>query len=145
MNSVTVGYSGTPLAKKLGIQAGSHVFVRNAPPDYLELLAPLPEQVHFEKKASAMTDLVHLFTDQKALLIKELAAYRSRLRSDAIIWVSWPKKSSRLPTDITEDVIREVVLPLGYVDIKVCAVNNIWSGLKIVVRKELRATWGNTA
>lgn len=144
MRSVTNAYSGTPLAKKLGIQAGSHVLVRNAPPDYLELLAPLPEQVRFEKKASAMTDLVHLFTDQKALLIKELAAYRSRLRSDANIWVSWPKKSSRLPTDITEDVIREVVLPLGYVDIKVCAVNNIWSGLKIVVRKELRATWGNT-
>ncbi|MCH8621882.1 DUF3052 domain-containing protein [Undibacterium sp. TS12] len=145
MSSVTNAYSGTPLAKKLGIQAGNHVLVRNAPPDYPELLAPLPEQVHFEKKASSMTDLVHLFTNQKAVLIKELAVYKPCLRSDAIIWVSWPKKASKLPTDITEDVIREVILPLGYVDIKVCAVNNIWSGLKIVVRKELRATWENAS
>lgn len=143
MTSTTSAYSGTPLAKKLGIQMGSLVFVKHAPDNYLDLLADMPADVRFEKKLSATTDIVHLFTDQKTVLIKELNTYKSKLRSDAAIWVSWPKKSSKVPTDITEDTIREVALPLGFVDIKVCAVSEIWSGLKIVVRKELRAAWPN--
>ncbi len=137
----TAGYSGTPLAKKLGIQAGSHVCARHSPDNYAELLADLPADVSFNKKITPATDIVHLFTDKKAVLIKELLSYKSSLRSDAAIWVSWPKKASKVPTDITEDTIREVALPMGYVDIKVCAVSEIWSGLKLVVRKELRPDW----
>ncbi|PXX38752.1 hypothetical protein DFR42_111118 [Undibacterium pigrum] len=129
------------MPKKLGIQTGSHVCVRKAPDNYLDLLKDLPADVVFEKKLSTATDIVHLFTDKKTILVKELLAYKSSLRSDAAIWVSWPKKASKRPTDITEDTIREVALPMGYVDIKVCAVSEIWSGLKLVVRKELRPDW----
>ncbi|MFZ6875240.1 DUF3052 family protein [Undibacterium sp. Di27W] len=141
MNSIPTGYSGTPLAKKLGIQSGSHVFTRHAPDNYPDLLVGLPAGVVFDKKTATTTDIVHLFTDKKAVLVKELLAYKTSLRSDAAIWVSWPKKASKVPTDITEDTIREVALPMGYVDIKVCAVSEIWSGLKLVVRKELRPDW----
>lgn len=141
MNSTSTGYSGTPLAKKLGIQTDSHVCARHAPKNYLDLLAALPDGVVFNKKTTPATDIVHLFTDKKAVLLKELLSYKSSLRSDAAIWVSWPKKASKVPTDITEDTIREVALPMGYVDIKVCAVSEIWSGLKLVVRKELRPDW----
>ncbi|MBI1771252.1 MAG: DUF3052 family protein [Burkholderiales bacterium] len=141
MNLTSTGYSGTPLAKKLGIRADSHVCARHAPENYLDLLADLPTAVVFDKKTTPATDIVHLFTDKKAVLVKELLACKSNLRSDAAIWVSWPKKASRVPTDITEDTIREVALPMGYVDIKVCAVSDIWSGLKLVVRKELRPDW----
>ncbi|MFZ6641361.1 DUF3052 family protein [Undibacterium sp. TC4M20W] len=141
MNANSTGYSGTPLVKKLGIQPGSHVCAKHAPENYLDLLAALPDGVVFDKKPASATDIVHLFTDKKAVLIKELLNYKSSLRSDAAIWVSWPKKASKVPTDITEDTIREVALPMGYVDIKVCAVSEIWSGLKLVVRKELRPDW----
>ncbi|MFZ6745735.1 DUF3052 family protein [Undibacterium sp. JH2W] len=139
MNST--GYSGTPLAKKLGMQSGSHVCAKHAPDNYPALLADLPDGVVFDKKTTVATDIVHLFTGKKAVLVKELLAYKNSLRSDATIWVSWPKKASKVPTDITEDTIREVALPMGYVDIKVCAVSEIWSGLKLVVRKELRPDW----
>ncbi|MFZ6658542.1 DUF3052 domain-containing protein [Undibacterium sp. TJN19] len=135
------GYSGTPLAKKLGMQSGGHVFAKNAPENYLALLMDLPTDVVFDKKPTPATDIIHLFTDKKAVLMRELLAYKTSLRSDATIWVSWPKKASKVATDITEDTIREVALPLGYVDVKVCAVNEIWSGLKLVVRKELRLDW----
>ena len=92
----------------------------------------------FERKVSKLTDIVHVFTDRTATLKTELDALRTSIRSDAAIWVSWPKKASRVPTDITEDTIRELALPLGLVDVKVCAVNDVWSGLKLVIRKELR-------
>ena len=141
MNSTSTGYSGTPLTKKLGIQPDSHVCARHAPENYLDLLADLPAAVVFDKKPMPATDIVHLFTDKKAVLVKELLTCKASLRSDATIWVSWPKKASKVPTDITEDTIREVALPMGYVDIKVCAVSDIWSGLKLVVRKELRPDW----
>ena len=95
----------------------------------------------FDKKMTPATDIVHLFAEKKAVLVKELLNCKASLRSDAAIWVSWPKKASKVATDITEDTIREVALPLGYVDIKVCAVSDIWSGLKLVVRKELRPDW----
>lgn len=134
----TAGYSGTPLAKKLGISAGSRVHVRRAPPDYQQLLAPLPEAVAFQPRWSPTTDIAHLFCERRAVLQAELEQARATLRPDAAIWISWPKKSSRVPTDITEDTIRELALPLGLVDIKVCAVSEIWSGLKLVLRKELR-------
>jgi hypothetical protein len=106
----------------------------HAPANYRELLEPLPPSVTFAKKADAKTDVVHLFVTKKDELSRSLADYRKQLKPDAAIWVSWPKKASRIPTDITEDVIRDVALPLGFVDIKVCAVDEVWSGLKLVLR-----------
>jgi hypothetical protein len=132
------GYSGTPLAKKLGIKEGCKVFLVEAPAQYRALLAPLPAQVVFTRAASMSTDLVHLFASERAELARLLPVLRKKLSPEAAVWVSWPKKSSKVPSDITEDTIREVALPLGFVDIKVCAVTEVWSGLKLVVRKELR-------
>jgi hypothetical protein len=103
------------------------------------LLAPLPAGIEFQARVGRTTDLVHLFTTSKAELAKRLVAWLKVLKPDAVIWVSWPKKASKVPTDITEDTIRAVALPMGLVDIKVCAVDNTWSGLKLVLRKELRA------
>ena len=132
------GYSGTPLPRKLGFKASYRVLVLGAPEGYAELLGPLPERVTFERSASAKTDLAHVFATRKEDLADLLHELRRALRPDAALWVSWPKKSSKVPTTITEDTIRELALPLGFVDIKVCAVNEVWSGLKLVVRKELR-------
>jgi hypothetical protein len=135
---MAAGYSATPLAKKIGIRTGSRILVIGAPEGYIELLDPLPDSVQFVSRLSKFTDIVHIFTDQKAELQKALSAFRNKLKPGAMIWVSWPKRSSRVPTDITEDTVREVALPLGFVDVKVCAVTDVWSGLKLVVRKELR-------
>jgi hypothetical protein len=136
------GYSGTPLANKLGIKAGHKIFLSGAPEHYRKLVAPLPEGVRFVTRVGGDTDMVHLFATRKALLAKSLRAALARLKPDGAIWVSWPKKSSRQPTDITEDTIRELALPLGLVDIKVCAVDDAWSGLKLVIRKENRTRMG---
>jgi hypothetical protein len=132
------GYSNTPLVKKLGIKPGFRVFLVNAPPDYRALISPLPEAVNFPAAAGSTTNLVHAFSTKRAELARLLAGLRKKLPVDAAVWVSWPKKASKVPTDITEDTIREIALPLGFVDIKVCAVTDVWSGLKLVVRKELR-------
>jgi hypothetical protein len=137
---MSTGYSGTPLAQKLGINPGGVVCLSRAPRGFARLLEPLPEGVRFVRKVSADADIAHVFTKSKAELAKELAALRSTLRSDAAIWVSWPKKAAKVPTDITEDTIRALALPLGFVDIKVCAVDETWSGLKLVLRRELRGT-----
>ena len=133
------GYSGTPLAKKLGINAGCKVLADGAPADYASLLAPLPDDVTFVKKLTSSVDVIHLFTKSAAELDAKLRRWRHAMKSDGAVWVSWPKKVSKVPTDITEDVIREVALPVGFVDVKVCAVDETWSGLKLVIRKELRA------
>ena len=132
------GYSGTPLAKKLGISMGSHVLVKNPPRDYLQLLDPIPQDVVFDTALSSATDIVHVFVTEKSALDENLVALRTTLRNDAAVWVSWPKKASKVATDISEDTIRELALPLGFVDIKVCAVTEVWSGLKLVIRKSLR-------
>jgi hypothetical protein len=92
----------------------------------------------FERTISRQTDIVHLFSDRKARLKAEIGTLRKSIKSDGAIWVSWPKKASKVPTDVTEDTIRELALPLGLVDVKVCAVSDVWSGLKLVIRKELR-------
>src|SRR3954465_5108133 len=131
------GYSGTPLSKKLGIGEGTSVFAIGAPTDYRSLLEPLPSSVTFASRVSRDIDVVHLFHTNKAALERDLESLRKRIKPDAAIWVSWPKKTSRVPTDITEDVIRSVALPMGFVDIKVCAVTGVWSGLKLVIRKSL--------
>jgi hypothetical protein len=135
---MSTGYSGTPLAKKLGIVAGTRVVSIGAPKEYREWLAPLPEGVSFGRAVDAKTPVVHLFTTERAVLAQELERMRTLIAPDAMVWISWPKKAAKVPTDITEDVIRSVALPMGYVDIKVCAVSDVWSGLKLVIRKALR-------
>lgn len=134
----STGYSGTPLAKKLGIKAAGRVVTIDAPVGYKALLAPLPDAVTFGRSVTQDTDIVHLFATDRTVLASQLATLRSAVRADAMVWVSWPKKTAKVATTITEDVIREVALPMGFVDVKVCAVSEIWSGLKLVVRKELR-------
>ncbi len=132
------GYSGTPLARKLGIAAGSRVLVIDAPDGYRDWLAPLPDGVRFEAALSADVDVVHVFASERAVLAARLGELRDRIAPAAAVWVSWPKKASRVPTDVTEDTLRELALPLGFVDVKVCAVSPVWSGLKLVIRKALR-------
>ena len=132
------GYSGTPLAKKLGLKPGDLVSLLDAPVGFRKLLDPVPEDVRFVAKFDKGARIVHTFATRKADLAKTLAACRKSLAPDATIWVSWPKKAAKVPTDITEDVVRAVALPLGLVDIKVCAVDETWSGLKLVLRKALR-------
>ena len=136
--STATGYSGTPLARKLGYREGSVVFVAGAPGEYAGWLQPLPPGTVFLSRLGATADLVHVFEVESDKLAKFLVTARRTLRPEASIWVSWPKKSSRVPTTITEYTVRELALPLGFVDIKVCSVNEVWSGLKLVVRKELR-------
>ncbi|HUQ08775.1 MAG TPA: DUF3052 family protein [Steroidobacteraceae bacterium] len=135
---MTAGYSGTPLAKKLGFKPGARVAAVSAPANYRKLLGPLPEGVEIVAKVGKTTDIVHFFTTSKADLAKMLVAWLKVLAPDAAIWVSWPKKAANVPTDITEDTIRAVALPMGLVDIKVCAVDETWSGLKLVLRTDVR-------
>lgn len=130
-----VGYSGTPLARKLGIKPGSRLFVAGAPPDYKKLVAPLPDGVKILSRMTGDADIAHLFSTRRDDLAAQIRSTLAQLKSDGAIWVSWPKKAAKVPTDITEDTIREVALPLGLVDIKVCAVDEVWSGLKLVRRK----------
>ena len=137
------GYSGTPLAKKLGIEPGTKLFTVAAPGHYDELLAPLPADVKRVRKIDA-ADVAHLFVTTRARLDKELRAALPKMQQDAAIWISWPKKAAKVETDITEDTVREVALPLGLVDIKVCAVDEVWSGLKLVIRKQLRQAPGRS-
>ena len=136
--SPTVGYSGTPLPQKLGIKPGATVLAIGWPRGYRKLLAPVPQGVKVVSRLSPATDIVHAFTTRKSELKPLLAMLRGAMRKDAAIWVSWPKKSAGVLTDVTEDVVRELALPLGLVDIKVCAVDDVWSGLKLMIRKELR-------
>ena len=136
MSGSTAGYSGTPLPQKLGLKAGASARVIGAPMDYAELLGGLPDGVSLD--AGDALDFVHVFATDRAELAAHLAALTDAIKPNGMIWVSWPKKASKLPTDITEDVIREVALPMGLVDVKVAAVTDVWSGLKLVIRKENR-------
>jgi hypothetical protein len=133
------GYSGTPLAAKLGIKEGSRVLLIDAPEELARWLPPLPAGVKFATRISKETDIVHVFSTHKDALATHLAALRGKIRDDAVVWVSWPKQASKMDTDITEDAIRTIALPLGFVDVKVCAVSEVWSGLKLMIRKQLRA------
>jgi hypothetical protein len=138
MATTAPGYSGKPLAVKLGIVEGLDVLAIDAPADYASWLAPLPRGARIVTRASGTTRFVHCFATDRARLARALATWRERLPADAVLWVSWPKKSAKVATDITEDTIRELALPLGWVDVKVCAVSEVWSGLKLVVRKSER-------
>jgi len=132
------GYSSTPLAKKLGIKDGYRVRAEGAPAHYRDLLHPLPEGVTISNRLTTHIQLWHLFVKRRSVLEKRLPKINEQLADDAILWISWYKKSSGYATDITEDTLREVALPMGLVDVKVCAVDENWSGLKLVRRKELR-------
>lgn len=132
------GYSGTPLPQKLGIKPGTIVVAIDVPENYRKLLGQIPSGVNFATRPVGNSKFVHLFATRRSELEKELSKLRQKIAEDAAVWVSWPKKSSGVATDITEDVIRAVALPLGFVDIKVCAVDETWSGLKLMIRKENR-------
>lgn len=138
MPSSVPGYSSTPLHRKLGIESGTVTLLNSAPAEYHEWLDPLPADVVFTRRLSTKTDIVHLFVTERAVLIRELKKLRTRIRPNAAVWVSWPKRASKVSTTVTEDTIRHVALPLGFVDIKVCAVSEVWSALKLVIRRELR-------
>jgi hypothetical protein len=132
------GYSGTPLFKKLGIKSGMKMALVREPDDYWELLPGLPDDVTVADASSGPVDLIHIFVTRRADLAGSLPRLMQQIEQRGTIWVSWPKKSSNVPTDVTEDVIREVALPIGLVDVKVCAVDSVWSGLKLVIRKSAR-------
>lgn len=123
-----VGYSGTPLPKKLGIRDGGKSAILNAPPGYAKSLG-----VKMASELKSDHDFIQFFTKSRAELEKQLPRLRKSIKPDGMIWISWPKKSSKVPTDITEDIIRETALPLKLVDVKVCAVDETWSGLKLVI------------
>ncbi len=125
------------MPQKLGIKPGTTIVVINEPPKYRKLLGKL-DQVTFSNRIRANSDFVHLFTTRRSELESELSILRGKIPDNGTIWVSWPKKSANVPTDITEDVIREVALPLGLVDIKVCAVDETWSGLKLMICRQNR-------
>lgn len=135
---MTAGYSGTPLAKKLGIKQGFTVLSVNTPDNFFELVEPLPNGVVILNSSQTQIDLIHFFTNSRDELFKELADQRNWIKQNGAIWVSWYKKAAKLPTEITEDTVREAAFPLGLVDVKVCAVDEKWSGLKLVIRKENR-------
>jgi len=132
------GYSGTPLPQKLGIKPGLMVVTVNAPANYRRLLGQIPDSVTFSERLKSGSSFVHLFTSRRSEMQKKMSILRDKISDNGAIWVSWPKKSSGISTDVTEDVIREIALPLGFVDIKVCAVDETWSGLKLMIRRENR-------
>ncbi len=144
----TTGYSGTPLAKKLGLKPGMTVMVVGFSGDYSELVAPVPDGVRILDEgpvaiapgSDSAVDVLHLFTNSRDELFRVLDEARGVIKQDGMIWVSWYKKAAKLPTEITEDTIRDAALPMGLVDVKVCAVDEKWSGLKLVIRKELRTS-----
>jgi hypothetical protein len=133
------GYSGTPFVKKLGIKPGTTVLTIGAPSDYRAWLGDVPGGVRFVTRSpKAGADIVHLFVTSIAELDEQLARTRVAMRADGALWVSWYKKSAKIATDVTEDAIRSRALKTDLVDVKVCAVTDVWSGLKLVVRKHLR-------
>lgn len=132
------GYSTTPLAKKLGFKIYSRVRISNAPDNYLELVAAGSVGVTISNKIRKNIDIWHIFTCSEAQLQARLPDMMRTIRQNGMIWVSWPKKSSGVASTVTEDTVRRLALPLGLVDVKVCAVDEIWSALKLVIRKELR-------
>jgi len=130
------GYSGTPLWKKLGYKTGMSAYIDGAPSNYISLLAlPVDVVVTWLPRAKSDIEFVHLFATSTSKLKRKLESYRKRIVPGGVIWVSWPKKSSGLKSNITEDTIREVALPIGLVDVKVCAVDAVWSGLKLMIRR----------
>ncbi len=132
------GYSGTPLAKKLSLRDGQRVWFLAMPESIADEIDEYALELTFVADPAEGVDAAHVFVTERADLERLLGTLRQQIASDGQVWVSWPKKAAKIPTDITEDTIREVALPSGFVDTKVCAINESWSGLKLVIRKELR-------
>jgi hypothetical protein len=126
-------YSARSVVQKLGIKPGFRIFVTGAPTTYVDLVGQLPADVKILTRPSAGLDMVHVFASQAAGLAENLPSYRDTIARDGMVWVSWPKKSSGQVTDLTDRVVRDIALPLGLVDIKVCAIDDIWSALKFVI------------
>jgi hypothetical protein len=135
---MSTGYSGTPLAKKLSLRDGMRVWFDAMPEHVIDEIDEYALELFFVPDPAQGIDAAHIFVTERAVLEARLASLRHQIAPDGQIWVSWPKKTAKVPTDITEDTIREVCLPLGLVDTKVCAIDETWSGLKLVIRKELR-------
>jgi hypothetical protein len=134
---MAAGYSGAPLARKLSLRDGQRVWFDNMPEDVADEIGEYALDLTFVDPAQGI-DAAHVFVTERADLENKLATLRHQIAADGQVWVSWPKKAAKVPTDITEDTIREVALLMGFVDTKVCAVDETWSGLKLVIRKELR-------
>src|SRR2546430_991869 len=132
------GYSGTPLAKKLGIKEGHEVALLGAPHGFGDELEGLPDAVTLRRRATGINDVIVSFHSKRADIERRVPALLKALAVDGGLWIAWPKRASKVPTDITEDTVREVFLPLGLVDNKVCAINEVWSGLRVVWRRENR-------
>ena len=136
---MTTAYSGTPLGQKLGYRHGMRVLIDGMSDDIRHAIERgIDEKPDWRFTPEPGLEAAHLFVTDRAAMAHKLAALRTLIASPGLVWVSWPKKASKQPTDITEDVIRDIALPLGFVDVKVCAVDVIWSGLKLVIRRELR-------
>lgn len=138
------GYSQTPLPQKLGIKPGLNVVTINAPTNYRRLLGTIPQGVIFSDRLKPDSGFVHVFIRKRSELANRLPVLREKIADTGIVWVSWPKRSSGVPTDVTEDVIRDIALPLGLVDVKVCAIDETWSGLKLMVRRTNRKVAAKT-
>ena len=135
---MSAGYSGTPLARKLGFKEGQRVAYVEAPEHFDNLLGELPDGVAVRRALRGPLDLIVCFVTARRDLERRLPALRGALERDGMLWIAWPKRSSGVATDMTEDVVRDVALPTGLVDTKVCAIDDTWSGLRLVVRRELR-------
>ena len=131
--AATAGYSSTPLAKKIGIKEGFVIRLVNAPKDYFALFTDWPDDVRIRKNEAVKKDLIHFFTTKAEELFSQLPKLKNEIKENGMVWVSWPKKAAKLQTDMTEDVIRDFALRIGLVDVKVCAVDATWSGLKLVI------------
>ena len=133
------GYSATPLARKLGIKSGHVIALLDAPPTLLELLEPLPEETDVRTSLDGGPfDVVVCFTTKRDELVRRVAQVQPVLALAGGLWVAWPKKAAKMPTEVTDDTVREVALPVGLVDNKVCAIDETWTGLRLVLRRELR-------
>ena len=132
------GYSGTPLAKKLSLRDGQRVWFHAMPDSVSDEIDEYALDLTFVADPAEGVDAAHFFVTSRTDMERFLAALRHQIASDGHIWVSWPKKASKVRTDISEDVVRDICLPTGWVDVKVCAVDATWSGLKLMIRKELR-------
>ena len=136
----TTGYSGTPLAKKLGVKEGFNIRIVNQPDHYFDLFQDFPENIDIRNEKKTKKDFIHYFTSQAKELDRDIVSLKNEIVPNGMIWISWPKKSSGITTDVTEDVIRHLALTNGLVDIKVCAVDDVWSGLKLVIPVKDRKT-----
>ncbi len=135
---MAAGYSNTPTPRKLGIKDGQRLCVLNAPKKYAALVGALPKDVELTDRLNQRVDMVHVFVTRQADLTSRIELMRKAIAPDGAVWVSWPKKASKVPTDVTEDTIRSLALARGLVDVKVCAIDDVWSGLKLVIPVALR-------